>query len=71
MQPLDYLLPRCIFTHTLELPGGHSHFVIKANDEFHRLSELINEETGAFDSKRIFFEWNEWARSAIKRKSVA
>ena len=56
---------------TKDLSMLEAPFVIKANDEFHRLSELINEETGAFDSKRIFFEWNEWARSAIKRKSVA
>jgi len=43
-------------------------FVIQCNDEFHRLSDKIKEEVGALDSKRIFFEWNEWLKRSIKRK---
>jgi len=45
-------------------------FVIKSNDEFHRISDKIKEEVGSLDSKRIFFEWNEWLRKQHKRKSL-
>ena len=42
-------------------------FNILANDMFHRISEQVREEVGALDSKRIFFQWNEWLKSSIKR----
>ncbi len=42
-------------------------FYVKANDEFHRISEQVREQTGALDSEKIFFEWSEWLRSAAKR----
>ena len=43
-------------------------FVILCNDEFHKISDRIKEEVGNLDSKRIFFEWNEWLKRAIKKK---
>lgn len=45
-------------------------FVILANDYFHRVSDKVREEVGALDSKRIFFEWNEWLKGAIKKRSL-
>jgi len=42
-------------------------FVVLANDEFHKISESIKDETGNYDNKKIFFEWNEWLRKAVKR----
>ncbi len=42
-------------------------FVIKANDKFHLLSESIKEEVGNLDSKRIFYEWEDWIRKEAKR----
>ncbi len=42
-------------------------FCITANDQFHLISESVREEVGALDSKRIEFEWNEWARRYLKR----
>ncbi len=42
-------------------------FVIQSNDQFHRISDKIKEEVGALDSKRIFFEWNEWLKRATKK----
>ncbi len=45
-------------------------FVIQANDEFHRLSDKIKEETGVLDSNKIFFEWNEWLKREIKKDSI-
>ena len=45
-------------------------FVVQANDEFHKIAEEIKDELGAFDNKKIFFEWNEWLKKAIKRKEV-
>lgn len=45
-------------------------FVILANDEFHKISEKIKEETGKLDSKKIFFNWNEWLKKEIKKRSI-
>jgi type IV secretory pathway ATPase VirB11/archaellum biosynthesis ATPase len=45
-------------------------FVILSNDRFHRISDKIREEVGALDSKRIFFEWNEWLKNAVKKRSL-
>ena len=42
-------------------------FVIQCNDQFHKISEIIREETGALDSKRIFFDWNEWLKRHVKK----
>ncbi len=42
-------------------------FYIRANDEFHRISEQVREEVGTLDSQRIFFQWNEWLKTAVKR----
>ncbi|MBI1935670.1 Flp pilus assembly complex ATPase component TadA, partial [Candidatus Woesearchaeota archaeon] len=42
-------------------------FVIQGNDQFHKISERIREEVGSLDSKRIFFDWNEWLRRHVKK----
>ncbi len=41
-------------------------FVVVANDQFHRISDEVNEETGSLDNKRILFEWNNWLKKGIK-----
>ncbi len=41
-------------------------FCIRANDEFHRISEAVREELGSLDSKRIFAEWDVWFRRELK-----
>jgi len=45
-------------------------FVINSNDEFHTISDKVDEEVGFLDSKRIFSEWEEWLKKQIKKKSV-
>jgi len=45
-------------------------FVIQGNDEFHRISDKVKEETGNLDSKKIFFEWNEWLKRSVKKMSM-
>ncbi len=45
-------------------------FSILANDEFHRISEQVREEVGALDSKKIFAEWSEWLKRAVKKPMV-
>lgn len=45
-------------------------FVILANDSLHKISDKVMEETGALDSKKIFFEWDEWLKSSIKKKMI-
>ncbi|MBI2654116.1 type II/IV secretion system ATPase subunit [Candidatus Woesearchaeota archaeon] len=42
-------------------------FVIQSNDQFHKISEKIREEIGTLDSKRIFFDWNEWLKRHVKK----
>ena len=43
-------------------------FMVQSNDIFHQISDKIREEIGFVDSKKIFFEWNEWLKEAIKKK---
>ncbi|MBI2574765.1 Flp pilus assembly complex ATPase component TadA [Candidatus Woesearchaeota archaeon] len=45
-------------------------FAIQSNDEFHRISDETREELGYLDSKKIFFDWNEWLKRAIKKQSI-
>jgi len=45
-------------------------FIVQSNDEFHRISDSIKEEVGTLDSKRIFFDWNEWLKRSIKKKRL-
>ncbi|VVB81187.1 DNA polymerase [uncultured archaeon] len=42
-------------------------FYIRANDEFHRISEQVRDEVGRLDSERIFFAWNEWLKRAVRK----
>ncbi len=42
-------------------------FYVVANDMFHVISEKVREQVGSLDSKRIYFEWNEWLKNAAKR----
>ncbi len=45
-------------------------FVVLVNDQFHKVSDAVKEEVGSLDNKRIFFEWNEWLKRAIKSYSA-
>ena len=42
-------------------------FVILSNDIFHQISDKIRDEIGYLDSKKIYFEWEEWLKREIKR----
>ncbi|MBU1854094.1 MAG: type II/IV secretion system ATPase subunit, partial [Nanoarchaeota archaeon] len=44
-------------------------FVIRCNDEFHRISYRVKDKTGELDSKRILFEWNEWLKKEVRKNS--
>ena len=43
-------------------------FVIRCNDEFHRICDKIKEKVGRLDSDRIFFEWKEWLKKEVRKK---
>ncbi len=43
-------------------------FTVQANDEFHKIAESVKDDTGSYDSKKIFFGWNEWLKKSVKRK---
>ncbi len=42
-------------------------FVVLSNDEFHKISGRIKEDTDFLDSKKIFAEWQEWLKRNVKR----
>ncbi len=42
-------------------------FVIAANDEFHKITELIRKETGKSDPDRIWSEWSDWMKKSVKK----
>ncbi len=42
-------------------------FVVLANDEFHRLTEEIKEETGYAEPERILKEWTKWLQKSVKK----
>ena len=43
-------------------------FVIQCSDEFHRVVDRVRGEVGSTDSKRIFFEWNNWLKKSVKKR---
>lgn len=45
-------------------------FVIRANDEFHRISARVKNEEGFMDSSKILFEWEEWMKKLIRREEL-
>jgi len=42
-------------------------FTIKSNDEFHRISDQVREETGKLDSKKIYSRWDSWLLRELKK----
>ncbi|MBR9703058.1 Flp pilus assembly complex ATPase component TadA, partial [Candidatus Woesearchaeota archaeon] len=38
-------------------------FTIKCNDEFHKITDRVREDTGKIDSKRILFEFKDWLQN--------
>jgi len=49
------------------LPGLlEAEFIVYSNDQFHKISDYVKENTGCLDLNRIFFEWEEWLKMAIK-----
>jgi flagellar protein FlaI len=43
-------------------------FVIRCNDQFHRVSDKVKEKVGTLEPKRIIFEWKEWLEREIKKR---
>ena len=41
--------------------------IIDANDMFHKISEKVNNEYGFLDSKKIYFEFEDWFKDYIKK----
>jgi len=41
-------------------------FVVKSNDQFHRLLEEVQGDVGGLDSKLIFAGWHNWVKREIK-----
>ncbi|HYD03289.1 MAG TPA: type II/IV secretion system ATPase subunit [Alphaproteobacteria bacterium] len=41
-------------------------FAINANDQFHKITDKVKDEVGFMDSKRIFFEWDDWLKREAK-----
>ena len=45
-------------------------FVVKSNDQFHRISDMVREETGSLDSSRIFLEWQDWLKRELRKNII-
>ena len=45
-------------------------FIILSNDMFHKISESVKNEVGYLDSKKIFFNWDNWLKKEIKKKKI-
>ena len=45
-------------------------FTVLSNDQFHIISDKVLEEVGFLDSKKIFFEWNEWLKREFKKRAA-
>jgi len=45
-------------------------FVINANDEFHIISDKVEEDIGSLDSKRILSEWEKWLKKELRKKKA-
>jgi len=42
-------------------------FVIKANDQFHKISQAVAEEVGTTEPTRVFNIWNDWLKGEVKK----
>lgn len=42
-------------------------FVIKSNEQFHRISDIIAKETGKTDAKKVYAEWEHWFKQQITK----
>ncbi|MBW3000486.1 type II/IV secretion system ATPase subunit [Candidatus Woesearchaeota archaeon] len=45
-------------------------FVIKCNDQFHKICDKVKDKTGRLDSDRILFEWSEWLKKEVKKEKT-
>ena len=45
-------------------------FVIRCNDEFHKISDKVREEVGKLDPDQIFFAYEEWLRDAAHEERL-
>lgn len=43
-----------------------AHWVTRANSQFHLIQELVKNEVGMPDAKRVYTQWLEWFKVAIK-----
>ncbi|MBI2040823.1 MAG: type II/IV secretion system ATPase subunit [DPANN group archaeon] len=42
-------------------------FVVKANDQFHIISDKVAQEVGTTEADRVFAIWNDWLKMEVKR----
>ncbi len=41
-------------------------FVIKSNEAFHRISDIVAKDVGTTDAKRVYAEWEHWFKQQFK-----
>ena len=46
-------------------------FVVRSNDYFHNLMDIVTQETGFPDPKRIFAEWERWFKKQMTLQKLA
>ena len=45
-------------------------FVVKANDQFHIISDKVAQEVGTTEPDRVFSIWSDWLKQEVKRQQV-
>jgi len=45
-------------------------FVIKCNDTYHNLCDVVHGEAGFLDPEKIFFRWENWLKKELKKKDA-
>ena len=43
-------------------------FVIKSNEQFHRISDIVAKETGKTDAKKVYVEWEHWFKQQMHKE---
>ncbi len=43
-------------------------FTIACNDRYHMIADDVRQEIGSIEPKRVFYEWNEWLKKAVKKR---
>jgi len=59
-----------LFIETQDSTILEADFVVKANDQFHLISDRVKDKSGKLDSAAILFEYKEWLKKEVKMRKM-